>query len=137
MKGGGFMAVKRLKFNKESCIGCQLCMQVCSGVHEGQFIPSKARLQIESYYDKGGDIKVDKHICILCGICAKQCPFDAITVDDKVTVEFDKCTGCGICAEKCPQHVIAIREEKAIICDTCDGEPSCVKTCPHGALKYE
>ncbi len=131
------MAVKRLKFQKENCIGCQLCMQACSGMHEGAFIPSKARLSIESYYDKGGDIKIGRHVCNLCGICEKECPFEAITIDEKVSVDFDKCTGCSICVEKCPQHVISMREDKAIICDTCDGETWCVKLCPHGALKFE
>lgn len=130
------MVAKRLKFNKEGCIGCQLCMQACSSMHEGEIIPSKARLTIESYYDQG-DIKFERHICILCGICEKQCPFDAITVNEKVMVDFEKCTGCGICAEKCPQDVISIRDNKAIICDTCNGETWCVKFCPHGALKFE
>ena len=32
--------MKRLKFTKSKCIGCQLCAQVCSAVHEGEYIPS-------------------------------------------------------------------------------------------------
>ena len=63
--------MKRLKFSKSSCIGCQLCAQVCSAMHEGEFIPSKARINIESYYDKGGDLKYKDSFCILCGICKK------------------------------------------------------------------
>ena len=47
------MATKRLKFNKALCIGCQLCAQVCSAYKEGEYIPSKARLAIETYYDDG------------------------------------------------------------------------------------
>ena len=49
--------MKRLKFSKEKCIGCQLCAQVCSAIHEGMYIPSKARIGIETYYDRGGSLK--------------------------------------------------------------------------------
>ena len=45
--------MKRLKFKKAKCIGCQLCAQVCSAYKEGEYIPSKARIAIETYYDKG------------------------------------------------------------------------------------
>lgn len=45
--------MKRLKFNKVNCIGCQLCAQVCSAYKEGEYIPSKARIAIETYYDRG------------------------------------------------------------------------------------
>ena len=45
--------MKRLKFNKANCIGCQLCSQVCSAYKEGAYVPTKARIAIETYYDKG------------------------------------------------------------------------------------
>ncbi|MCI5898573.1 MAG: 4Fe-4S binding protein [Anaerovoracaceae bacterium] len=129
--------MKRLKFNKEKCIGCELCAQVCSAMHEGVYAPSKARIGIEAYYDKGGALKYVDSFCILCGICAKNCPTEAIKMTDKITVDADLCVGCEVCAEKCPKHVIKIRDEKAVICDTCDGNPMCVQICPQGALTFE
>lgn len=129
--------VKRLKFNSEKCIGCQLCMQACSGVHEGEFKPSYARLKIESYYDKG-ELKFDPRTCILCGICVKACPFDAISMEDgRIVLHEEKCKNCGICVEKCPKNVIVKKENTVAICDLCGGDPTCVKFCPHGALSYE
>jgi len=129
--------MKRLKFSKEKCIGCQLCAQVCSATHEGMYIPSRARIGIESYYEKGGTLKYKDSYCTLCGICVKNCPVDAITMDDRITVDFDTCNGCGICAEKCPKKVIKIIDDRSYICDTCKGDPICVKVCPQGALRFE
>lgn len=128
--------MKRLKFNKADCIGCQLCSQVCSAYKEGEYVPSKARIAIETYYDNG-NLKYAENFCILCGLCAKACPVGAITKGEYIEVDFDKCIGCGICADKCPKKVVRIRNDKAYICDTCKGDPNCVKTCPQHALTFE
>ena len=45
--------------------------------------------------------------CIGCGICAKNCPLEAVTVENNIAhIDQDKCTGCGTCAEKCPKKII-------------------------------
>lgn len=44
--------------------------------------------------------------CIHCGICAKVCPANNITVTEN-SVEFsDHCEVCYGCLHNCPQHVI-------------------------------
>lgn len=129
------MTVKRLKFTKAKCIGCQLCGQICSAMHEGEYSPAKARIGIESYYDQG-ELKYKDSFCILCGVCAKKCPVGAISAEEKLSLNADACTGCGLCAEACPKKVIRFKAEKPVLCDTCNGDPSCVKICPHGALQY-
>lgn len=103
---------------------------------EGEYVPSKARIAIETYYDNG-NLKYNDHFCILCGMCAKACPVDAIKIGEYIQVDMDVCIGCGACADKCPKHVVKIRDEKAYICDTCKGDPTCVKTCPQNALTFE
>lgn len=44
--------------------------------------------------------------CKSCGICIKECPFQALTMetvnDKKVAAAGMACTNCGICVEKCP-----------------------------------
>ena len=128
--------MKRLKFTKQTCIGCQLCAQVCSAMHEGEYSISKARIGIETYYDKGKTLEYKDVYCILCGKCSRECPEGAITIDEKLSLDADKCTGCGICFEVCTKKVIRMYQEKPLLCDTCDGAPSCVSVCPHGALNY-
>jgi heterodisulfide reductase subunit A len=48
--------------------------------------------------------------CTSCGICAKVCPFGAITVDTRTKtpacVTVAACSGCGTCAAECPSNAI-------------------------------
>ncbi|MDF2524111.1 MAG: Electron transfer flavoprotein alpha/beta-subunit [Clostridiales bacterium] len=61
-------------------------------------------------------VNVIKEKCKGCSICLKNCPFNAITMDDKLAVIGSGCTGCGACVDKCPFKAIEkaeeIREEK-------------------------
>jgi len=108
-------------------------------MHEGEYAPSKARLSVESYYDDHGrDIKYKEAICILCGLCVKNCPKEAITMTDKIAVDHEKCIGCKTCLKVCPTKAVRYNEKgKSVICDTCDGAPICVEICPHSALSYK
>lgn len=48
--------------------------------------------------------------CTSCGICARVCPYNAITVDKKnkmvASVNSAACSGCGTCAAECPFDAI-------------------------------
>lgn len=48
--------------------------------------------------------------CVNCGICAKVCPFDAITVDgaQKHVVVAERCIGCKLCFSDCPIDCITL-----------------------------
>ncbi len=57
-------------------------------------------------------VKVIKEKCKGCSICVKNCPFNAITIENKIAVVASNCTGCGVCAEKCPFGAIEKPEEE-------------------------
>lgn len=56
-------------------------------------------------------VNVLKEKCKGCSICVKNCPFSAITMEDKKAVIGVSCTGCGVCVEKCPFGAIEKTEE--------------------------
>lgn len=116
------------------CTGCRICELYCSLCHERVLNPRKARLRVVRE-----EPAIDKPIaCRQCADppCAKVCPTDAITRNDRadmVIVNESKCIGCGACVEACPFGAIWLHPERkvAIKCDLCR---ACVPRCPVDAL---
>ena len=55
-------------------------------------------------------IEVDSEKCFSCGACVTLCPVEAITIDEDLTVVFnrEKCIGstCSACVDACPARAI-------------------------------
>ena len=61
-----------------------------------------------------GNIGIDAESCILCNICAKKCPTNAIKVDrDNRTWDIERmqCIQCGSCVETCPKKCLVMNPE--------------------------
>jgi heterodisulfide reductase subunit A-like polyferredoxin/coenzyme F420-reducing hydrogenase delta subunit/glycine cleavage system H lipoate-binding protein len=56
-----------------------------------------------------GRAAVDRGKCALCLTCHRLCPHGAITWDNRVIINELACQGCGVCASQCPQNAIQVR----------------------------
>lgn len=93
---------------KEKCKACGRCVAACPK-HLIELIPYDAEhVVLCSSREKGVEVKkACQSGCIGCGLCARNCPQDAIQVEDNVArIDYDKCTDCGTCKEKCPVKAI-------------------------------
>lgn len=51
-------------------------------------------------------------VCIRCGICAKVCPANNITVTDQVRFS-DHCEDCYACLHACPKNALHMKTERS------------------------
>ncbi len=99
--------------------------------------------------------KLCQYGCIACGLCERNCPADAVHVENGVAVvNREKCVGCGACAAKCPKKIIEMvpegcehlvacsnpesgRDVNSVCRAGCIGCGMCVNNCPNEAVSLE
>jgi len=114
------------------CSGCGTCRLACAIENFGQVNPARSLLRIRGRFPAPGDYRI--HLCDQCGVCADNCPEDAIQpVDGVYRVNSEACTGCMTCVDVCPHDVMFEQPSsevpfKCILC----GE--CARVCPRNAI---
>ena len=92
------------KVNPEKCAGCGLCVAKCPN-HLISLVPKAEKAVITcSNHEKGAVVRKEcQNGCIGCMKCQKNCPAEAIKVENFLaSVDYEKCIGCGKCIEDCP-----------------------------------
>lgn len=141
-----------LIFDMDSCIGCELCRQVCP----------KESLGLEKQGERTVP-HVDLETCSLCGLCATFCPTRAVTMVARNTwkgteeevipildvggiphfstgmqLDASLCPeGCDKCIEACPRTALSMGDEGVILDRTrCLSCAHCEDACPvEGAIE--
>lgn len=89
----------------------------------------------------GGDLTCP-YGCFGYGDCARVCPFDAITIDERglPVIDLDKCTGCEACVRECPRGksgLLAMTPENGPVVVRCtchDKVPVRKSYCPNSCI---
>lgn len=97
--------------DQEKCTACGACVKACpkSIIELRAKGPRGMRMYVSCVNkDKGPAVKKACSAgCIGCGICAKTCTHDAITVENNVAyIDFTKCKLCRECEAMCPTGAI-------------------------------
>jgi formate hydrogenlyase subunit 6/NADH:ubiquinone oxidoreductase subunit I len=120
---------------------CNCCKCCCCGI---ELMMKKGQ---QCMFSSGYVAQVNVDQCIGCGLCAKTCCFEAITIEDRppeesqapassssspappakpksrklAVINRDRCMGCGACEVKCPKKCITL------VRDTTKGDPLDIK----------
>ena len=52
-------------------------------------------------------LRVRKDLCLGCGLCAENCPRQAISLQSGLAqIDPNRCNHCGLCLDVCPQGAV-------------------------------
>lgn len=93
------------------CGGARSPKNVKDACEEAMGAAMRASIPMKRGYIEAEGIvaDVDLEVCSGCGLCAKNCPYGAILMEDeKPTIIKALCKGCGLCAADCPSDAVTI-----------------------------
>jgi electron transport complex protein RnfB len=90
------------------CTGCGMCASVCPS-RIISIEPDNIQTVVMCSNTEKGAVTRKKcaNGCIACKKCERECPVQAIVVENNVAkINYELCNGCGHCAEVCPVKCI-------------------------------
>jgi len=92
----------------EKCTGCGICVKICPNGVMKLVLKSQSIFVACNSMNKGPFVKkVCGSGCIGCMLCQRNCPENAISVEDNLAeIDSEKCTACGVCISVCPTNTI-------------------------------
>ncbi len=159
-------ATNAIVIDEDLCVRCDYCEKACAETHDGVsrldraagptyaniHVPLSCRHCEQPHCmadcppnalqrDAGGAVYVDD-TCIGCGNCARNCPYDAITMSALPPKKgglmswlmFGGKFGPGEAAKPKKSKENKEMSRKCDLCRDVEGGPSCVRACPTGAV---
>lgn len=124
------------RINPFACIQCGLCVQNCpkkclsmdphytdpdeeksdivmqAVQKDGRIESQKTVEQPDARFDsEKSHVVNDISKCVFCGMCERNCPEGAITVDRPTRmwrIDLEKCVNCGTCIDNCPRKCLSL-----------------------------
>ena len=89
----------------DKCTDCMQCATACPrNLIVSVPVSKKVFVECANKQKGAAAAKVCANACIGCGLCVKECKFDAIKVVDNVAViDYAKCKNCKLCTKVCPE----------------------------------
>lgn len=68
----------------------------------------------EQLVAKGKAAEVQRDLCVSCLTCVRVCPWEIPQIDDGgfAAIDVEECKACGICAAECPAQAIVLNESE-------------------------
>lgn len=72
----------------------------------------KGYVTLEQLVEKGKAAQVQRDLCVSCLTCVRVCPWDIPKIDNSgvATIDPTECRACGICAGECPAQAIVLNQ---------------------------
>ncbi len=102
--------------NTKLCSGCGLCTRTCPQ-HVITLMADVDKVIVTCSNKEKGAVTRQKcsHGCIGCKKCEKNCPAEAIKVENNLaSIDYEKCINCGLCAKNCPVSCIMVSDFSGI-----------------------